>query len=200
MLLVGLMTLACAPAHARPVPPPIQTYCLFGSGLNDGCMQAPLFMPGSAAVFHPTGRQPGDWVNQLAATSTNYVTNGPAWNLAGIDYADGVYTPLSSLLDPATNSMPPGCVYNATGNTSGGGLITCTYPAFTLLSGWNFGPVGGHTCTAVVVLGSGGVGHITDNYFLNDASCSVGTDAVSQLVISAPDHTSSTLVDFNTDR
>jgi hypothetical protein len=179
LALLGLLLVAFAPhgAEARAQHAPASFFCPFGAALPDGCGQSQPFQPGSTATFQPTGRNPGDFINQLTATSTNYATNGPPWNLCAIDYPCGEYTPVGQLLDPA-NGVPAGCAYNATGNISGGPLVTCTQPTLTSLVGYSFDSNSNHGCVSLEITGTATVGVpalISDNLFKNEGSCAVSS-------------------------
>ena len=168
-----------------PVPPLLA--CPQGTGFpTDGCAGA-----NSNATFREASAfQVGGYFNTTAGTSTNYTLNNcgasgtapcrPPWNVAGVDYPIGNYTSPSSMLDPATMSLS-GCKYSLTTSGTGGGRLDCgdglgvgTFAG--LLQHINFGPIGGHGCTSLVLDSSAVTSVLIDDiYFFNDSGlCSVG--------------------------
>jgi hypothetical protein len=161
--------------HGTFTPPS----CTRGVFAGDGCQSAPAPLTasfGRSNVFFPSG-----YVNTVAATTANYMaTNcGPSSNLpchqvfnqagnADQGYHIGYYSTSSQMncvgvtigqciYDPATWGVGganhvPGCTYSAIGNAGGGPLLVCGGTGFAgTLQHVNFGPVGGHDCTAVEI-------------------------------------------------
>ena len=182
------------PAALHNVATPPATTCPQGnSDPRDGCSGAnPKATFRQAAAF-----QPGGFFNTIAGTSANYMAHicgpsrtalcRPPWNVAGVDYPVGYYTPALStcaklvydgtcLLDPALVSIP-GCAYNSNG--LGGHELDCTSPSFQgVVQHLNFGDVNGHGCTALYILNRGRVSTllIDDIYMFNgDGNCVVAT-------------------------
>ena len=95
------------------------------------------------------------------ATSATYEGSGQTWiagwhgaNLqAGVDYPISYYTAKASLIDPAI-TPPSGCTYYASGSGPGASYgnkppnLSCTGTNITI-SGYNLGPVGGHSAVMV---------------------------------------------------
>jgi len=132
----------------------------------------------------------------LAHTPENPIS-GNSWYLPGVDYPVGYYTPQGSLQDPATaatgsgfQQLPSVCTYytNATGHTApaneyppngraGTAIpypeVYCANSAATInISGFEFGPTGGHPCTILYLAASfTGTANISDSDFINDATC-----------------------------
>jgi hypothetical protein len=135
--------------------------CPKGTGFpNDGCAAAPA--PLTASFYQPNAFQPGGFFNATAATTANYMATNcgpganqlcrPPWNVAGVDYAIGPY--MTNLIDPATltagNTKIPGCVYDTTSTNTGAGELVCGGSSFQgTVQGVEFGPIGGHGCTAL---------------------------------------------------
>ena len=105
----------------------------------------------------------------------------PPWNVACVDYACGNYTTnLSLLRDPATMNVP-GCSYSTSTSGTGGGRLSCNSPSFEgVLAHINWGPVGGHGCTALNISKADPAATtllIDDAYFFNDTGlCSVAVN------------------------
>lgn len=156
--------------------------CPFGTGLGDGCPQANRL----GSIQFPNGRNPGDYLNQVSGTTTNYVTQGPAWNLAGIDYPVGTLLG-TTFSDPAVigNSIP-GCMYFPTGVIQAGVVFTlggnpalnCTTTSgFTGFSGLSFAAQGGHGCVNFRINGVGSTTpvNISNSLFRSNGNCSLGS-------------------------
>jgi hypothetical protein len=103
----------------------------------------------------------------------------PWFNVAGVDYPIGNLTPVSQMHDPANCASVPSCsswcTYAAVGGF-GAPVLTChpSSVANFVMTGFNFGPTGGHGCTALYNNGTNPVGSsilVTDNNFDNDTSC-----------------------------
>lgn len=157
------------------------TACPQGTGFpTDGCAAAPA--PLTAQFRQANGFQPGGYLNTIAGTPSNYMNTNcgpsgtaacrPPWNVAGIDYAIGNYTPIGSLADPATPGLIAGCTYDITTSGTGGGLLFCNSTAFEgIIQHVNFGPVGGHGCTGIWISNHDPAVTsllIDDLYFFND--------------------------------
>ena len=158
--------------------------CGFTGAGDNGCSTAIQLEPGATGEEHVSGLNPGDWVNQMTATTTNFASTGPARNLAGINYPVGQYTNVATLLDPAV-IVPPQCNYSGggtpntrLGSASGGPILTCdatsgVTTSFAGFSGYRFDATGGHACVAVNIVSSAAFNaNFFNNYFFNnDGSC-----------------------------
>lgn len=194
-----LLLFATAPAEAQhttfiavnpiaAVPPP--SSCPFGTvgAADNGCSGAIAGAAGSSSVRYMNGRQPGDMINQLTASPTNYVVNGPVINLPGIDYSVGEPLSLVSLDDPVSGAAPLtslGCTYNATQGPASNPVITCNIngTANLTIDAYDF-TRGGTTCVALRLTGSTtGTIIATRNNWKNNGVCNVdqfGTPMVSE--------------------
>jgi|SRR5271166_5154066 len=137
------------PAHA-------QLACPISSGVPDGCpapkggtFQVPTFFSGYARQSGQTwGNKNGD--NGCPTSRQNC---HPNWNVAGVDYPIGVYTPVAQLADPALIPASSNCVWHATGshwNPSAPYLqrgVNLTQNSD--IEGYNFGDIGGHGCAGI---------------------------------------------------
>ena len=185
-----------------PPPTPIApVIACSGSVPGDGCAGAPA--PLTAQFYHPDGFQPGGYLNRTAGTSANYMNTNcgpsgtgscrPPWYVAGIDYAIGPYTPITStcsvtvydgtcLMDPALVSIP-GCTWTtqaAPPSGTGGHVFVCNASTFAgTLQHLNFGPVNGHSCTGISIVGTSSNAFLMDDsYFFNDAgNCATTTSS-----------------------
>ena len=143
--------------------------CPKGTGLGDGCSLANI----NSAVQHSTFFT--GYANQSGQTYGTGGSNRPPWNVAGVDYPVGHYTATASLLDPKT-SQPSGCTYSDTAGPGGGPRLLCGMSTAMTVSGYNFGPVGGHGCTELQLASSAGATlTVTNNLFAADNSCYAGT-------------------------
>lgn len=146
---------------------------------NDPCASAPA--PTTAYWIQPNFFAPGGYANVNAATTANYSATRPQYNVPGVDYAIGPYTPIANLKDPAVaGNLPAGCAYSTTTSGTGAGEVTCSGAAFLgTLAHMNFGPIGGHSCTAIkFTLGGATPPPVTldDDYGFNDTDlCSIAT-------------------------
>jgi len=133
--------------------------CPQGTGVADGCLAA----NSSSAIRHSNFFS--GYANQVSQT---YSTR-PPWNVAGVDYPVGHYTATGSLTDPAV-TQPSGCTYSATGSGGGGPILDCRGAAALTISGYNFGPVGGHGATVLQIQDNRGANTvtITNNLFVSD--------------------------------
>ena len=180
---------------SNPAPP---TACPMGSGFpDDGCTGAPI----TGAVQFPNAFQPGDYFNSTAATSANYMATNcgpsnnllcrPPWNVAGVDYPVGAYSPhqASCTVDPAHwvsgNCLmdpqlypPAGCTLAGTGipgspdSTLSCGLTGALFAG--VIQHYDFGDVNGHNCTGLIVGNAGGVSTLLIDdirYFNNSGTC-----------------------------
>ena len=149
-----------APATACPYAAP-----------NDPCLSAPA--PLTAYWKQPTFFAPGGYANTFAGTTANYSSVRPHYDVPGVDYAIGNYTPVAQLLDPAVaGNLPTGCSYSTTVSGTGGSAVTCGGVGFAgLLQHINFGPVGGHGCSALILKPTSGISAYTidDFYWFNDS-------------------------------
>ncbi len=91
--------------------------CPFGSGLGDGCPA-----PGGGTFTNPNffsgyAQQSGQtWGNKNGNTGCPATSKNchPLWNVAGVDYPIGPYTPVAKMADPAV-AVPANCAYHASG-------------------------------------------------------------------------------------
>jgi hypothetical protein len=162
---------------ACPYSTPL-SYPAGAAATADPCWAAPA--PLTAYWKQPNAFAPGGYINIVAGTTTDYSSKRPPYNVPGVDYAIGPYTPISQLKDPAIPANTPGCYYTATGFGTGSGLLTCggSGSGFTgTVAHINFGPIGGHSCTALAFKGTPGVTAITvdDFYFFNDNGACAGS-------------------------
>ncbi len=201
-----LLTSSLNPAFARgnhtlSVVPysGVNASCPMGVFPDDGCTGSNL----NAQVQHPDAFQPGGWINTLAKTPANYMATTcgpfanllcrPLWNVAGVDYPVGSYSPIAStctiapgawtpgscLMDPQLHP-PAGCTVLPTGvSTSTDSYLNCNGAAFAgVIQHYNFGNVNGHNCTGLHIQNASHVSTllIDDvNYFNNDAACAQPT-------------------------
>jgi hypothetical protein len=145
--------------------------------------------------FFTSLRQSGQTYSAIAGLGGSTAAHPPNWNVAGVDYAIGATTPVSAHLDPATATLPTGCVYHPPSTTAPfvnayqifnpiefpaspfigyGGIVICNSASTPItLANVNFGAVGGHSCT---LLGLNALSiqpiTITNAYFFADADCS----------------------------
>lgn len=183
----GNATLAAIPYVSVPQPCPFGT-----SGLaNNGCSTSTPGQPGSTGVRFNTGRAPGDILNQLTTSPTNYFVNGPPRNVSCVDYTCGSYLPLSSMGNPVT-ALPAlftggaagTCVYASTGSGSGGPKMTCTPSTGAMNIGDYDWTVGGTTCVPLVISGNAiGVVTVSDNNWKSNGQCTVSTNFPAMLQI-----------------
>ncbi len=137
------------PAHA-------QLGCPISSGVADGCpapkggtFQVPTFFSGYARQSGQTwGNKNGD--NGCPASRQNC---HPTWNVAGVDYPIGVYTPVAQLADPANIPASSNCVWHATGShwNPSAPYLQCGVDLTqnSDIEGYNFGDIGGHGCAGI---------------------------------------------------
>lgn len=117
-----------------------------------------------------------------------YPDHPPQYNVAGVDYPVGFYTPTERLVDPSIKA-PTNCAYHSSGShMSGGAYLVCPTSNVgsgqTLtISGLAFGPQNGHDCIELEIdnsqLSSGAIVHIHDNWFNNGADCSANVKSFS---------------------
>jgi hypothetical protein len=90
--------------------------CPQGVGVADGCMAAPA--NGSFQI-------PTSFSSYAQQSGQTWVNSHPwAWNAPGVDYAVG-YSTTVALGDPATATLPAGCVYQPTSSPGGGPRVYC---------------------------------------------------------------------------
>jgi hypothetical protein len=171
------VTVANQPVTAACPYPSALSYPPGGVITADPCLTAPA--PTTAYWRQPNAFAAGGYINTVAGTTTDYSTKRPQYNVPGVDYAIGPYTPFAQLKDPAIAGAAPGCVYTATSFSPGSGLLTCggTNSGFNgTVAHINFGPIGGHSCTALAFRGTPGVTTFTvdDFYFFNNDGACVG--------------------------
>lgn len=171
-----------------------------GSGFpTDGCAVANQ----NATFQQPNAFQPGGYFNTTAGTSVNYMATNcgpganvlcrPPWNVAGVDYPVGHYSPVAStctvspalwtpgdcLMDP--QMFPPaGCTIVSNGIPgSVDNEMDCTHPGFAgVIQHYNLGPVNGHDCTGLDILNASNVNTLLfdDNYYFdNSGSCAINS-------------------------
>ncbi len=174
----GFILLMLAPASH---PAHAQLGCPISSGLPDGCpapnggtFQVPTFFSGYAQQSGQTwGNKNGN--SGCPASRQNC---HPNWNVAGVDYPVGVYTPVAQLADPARIPASSNCAWHATGShwNPSAPYLQCGVNS-TLNSdveGYNFGDIGGHGC-AGIELTSGYRGSLTvrnNRFGFDDPGCS----------------------------
>ena len=104
------------------------------------------------------------------------LTHREPWNVAGVDYPVGNITPVASMADPTTATLPSGCTYYSTGANIGGinysGLGPEVYcnTATLSLHGYDFGHINGHNSVFLLIGASTTSSKIYDNHFENDAN------------------------------
>jgi hypothetical protein len=148
-----------------------------GNAYEDGCASAGHI----GSVEHPV------FFQHYAPQSGQTFINRPPWNVAGVEYAVGVYTPAAELLDPTiAANLPVGCTYAT-------GMVECSGTGSIDIAGFDFSSHGGirlyiqntytGTCT------------VEDNNFLVTAA----TDTDAPLVrIDGGTNTCSHLIQWNT--
>jgi hypothetical protein len=159
----------------------IKSSCPNASNYADGC--APLlaarqggnFQYASWDAFSGDSRQSGQ----------TWSSPKPPWNVAGVDYPVGYYTPRGSLKIPGVSPLPPGC--EMTTNAGGGPQFQChsTLSSISLV-GWDFHPTSGPyagQCVNLVInanaaTGPGAAVTIADNHFQSDRQCSMAGAAL----------------------
>lgn len=177
----AFLSVACWAATTSPsvvvggnAPATAFTACPYAAP-NDPCLSAPA--PLTAYWRQPTFFAPGGYANTFAGTTANYSSVRPHYDVPGVDYAIGNYTPVAQLLDPAVaGNLPTGCSYSTKVSGTGGGAVTCGGSGFAgLLQHINFGPVGGHGCSALRLYPSNVTSYtIDDFYFFNDNGMCAG--------------------------
>jgi hypothetical protein len=119
------LVLALLPANGRGASLPLSVVvqsgwsftCPYTVTGNDPCASAPA--PTTAYWRQPNFFAPGGYANTNAATTANYSGTRPSYNVPGVDYAIGPYTPIANMLDPAVNP-PTGCAYSTSTTINGG--------------------------------------------------------------------------------
>jgi hypothetical protein len=160
-------------AQVQPAPPgsvscPRRTGYVNSRGERDGCLAAPAGTPDNITLFqHP------DFFSSYATQSGQTYKSRPPWNVAGVDYPVGIPKNVK-LKDPATDPLPAGCSYRATGNTIGGPMLTCTKGPLVLngydMSGRMVHP-GAHGCVDFVPTFTGSVITFKNDYFGINSAC-----------------------------
>ena len=148
-----------------------------GSGWSDGCAGANMGSTYQVSNFF-TSYARGSGQTYASGGGNLSSSHPPPWNVAGVDYPVGYYTPKSSLKDPAV-TQPANCTYYSTGSpfNSAYPYLQCGIASGQVdIEGYDFGPIGGHDCTPVTLssanLTSGTTVTIKDNLFENGADCS----------------------------
>ena len=119
---------------------------------DDGC-----------AGSHPTATtRYGDFFTGYAAQSRQHAyRTRPPWNVAGVDYPVGYYTPLARLID-VRKSQPKGCALK---DWQGTQALLCDGAGSLRISGYRFDRDGG---TWLMINGAKLTSiEINDSYFLN---------------------------------
>lgn len=128
------------------------------AGFPDGCDQAPI----GGAIQH------ADFFTGYANNTGQVWTVRPPWNVAGVEFGVGAYTPTAQMKDPTTATLPTGCVYDP---TTGAIWVICepTGGATSVdVEGFDFGLHGG---VRLYIHGPGWAAiTIKDNNFLNGAT------------------------------
>jgi hypothetical protein len=172
--LTGLICLilmgVCVPAHAKPGMRGafgglfVSGVCSRGTGLGDGC---PGANTGSTV-------QRSNFFTSYAAQSgqTGFVANRPTWNVAGVEYPVGYYTPLSSLTDVSTTSAyltSVGCTFASSTHTwscTGSGVFDLEGTRWDLNNGTVLWIKSSATYSSVI---------IKNNFFACGTSVNLGT-------------------------
>lgn len=215
--LLALWTcVVCSPAFAtgnatlRVIPYVLAlTQCPQGIHAGDGCPN--LTAPAPGLFQQATAFAPGGYFNTTAATTGNYSSVRPPWNVSCVDYGCGNYTPAATtctdttwqgpthcLLDPLLHP-PAGCtVLNGTSPSNSNQLICGgSNSAFTgTIQHYNFGTVNGHTCTALRINNNSGTSSpiaallLDDISFFNDSglctNATGSTDPTFLLMVTVP--------------
>ncbi len=139
-------------AHAEPAS------CPFSAGLGDGCpapnggtFQIPNFFSGYAQQSGQT------WGNKNGNTGCPATTKNchPLWNVAGVDYPIGHYTPTPDLAEPAKIPASTNCEWRASGYHFNPDMpyVQCgVNPDLpSQVEGYNFGAIGAHGCAAIAL-------------------------------------------------
>jgi len=142
--------------------------CPYQTGYDDGC--ASTFADGNYINnnFFSYAKQSGQESYYSGPNTPS--SHPPPWNVAGVDYPVGYHTS-HKLQDPATEPLPPGCTYSATGSPSGGAIVICANVANLKLKDWDFSL---HNCTVVDIKSNvTGIIIVKDSKFVNGPNCSV---------------------------
>jgi hypothetical protein len=163
--------------HISAPAPTAAVSCPMGSAYDDGCAGAGHV----GTVEHPV------FFQHYAPQSGQTFITRPPWNVAGVEYAVGVYTPIASLLDPTVAAnLPVGCVYAT-------GAVNCSGTGSVDIAGFDFSLHGG--ITLYIHNTYTGTCTVEDNNFLVTAA----TDAAAPLVrIDGAANTCSHLIQWNT--
>jgi hypothetical protein len=144
-----------------PLPSKGQTPCPRGGKYDDGCKAA----PGLGGTRNGMLIQISDFFTGYANQSSQEFDKRPPWNVAGVDYPVGIQTG-TILKDPAVNS-PKGCTFGETASPAGGPQLRCAGED-PVVEGYEFGEVGAHGCTALLMTNAiTGTEVIKNNHFSN---------------------------------
>ena len=151
-MLVVVLGIAATRASATTAPPK----CPFqATELSDGCWSSyPL----------ATTSIPDFFTGYAAQSGQGPYLVRPAWNVAGVDYPVGYYTPLAKLID-VRKSQPPGCALVAYGATT---ALSCTGSGALVISGYRFDLWGGTWLLINSTKYTSAL--VTNSYFLNGVS------------------------------
>ena len=125
-------------------------------GTPDGCLGAPTGTPDNITLFQNSSYF-ASYANQNGQTYIN--SHPPSWNVAGVDYPVGI--PGGTVFkDPATATLPSGCVYSATGSSNNGPKMTCTGSSNPTFDGYDFSGtlIGSHGCVLILFSNNGSAG------------------------------------------
>ena len=148
MLLIGVCSAPMSAVAGIPICPFLLT-----AG-SDGCSLSNSF----ATTVNPTF-----FLGYAAQSGQGSYKVRPGWNVAGVDYPVGYYTPLSFLTDVQT-SPPAGCALKAFGQSM---ALQCTGSGALAISGYRFDLHGG--TWLLINSASYTSATITNSYFLNGA-------------------------------
>jgi hypothetical protein len=128
---------------------------------DDGCKTA----PGLAGARAGTLIQFSDFFSGYANQTDQNYNKRPPWNVAGVDYPVGIQVG-TALKDPAINT-PRGCTFGLTASPAGGPQLRCTGDS-PVVQGYEFGEIGGHACTTLLMANAAtGLEIIKNNHFSN---------------------------------
>ena len=134
---------------------PVASIASFGTGT------------GGAGTYNLSG------AGGLNVSGTFNALRRPSFNVAAVDYAVGA---TGGFVDPNGATLPAGCSWSATGSLTSAPQMACDFSAtasVNTVSGFEFGPVGGHGCTTLAIANPPAIGtvNVTNNHVGNDANC-----------------------------
>jgi hypothetical protein len=145
--------------------------CPYSTALLDGC----------AASAGGSYAEPTFFTGYAQQSGQTWASNRPNWNVAGVDYPVGP-PPTTRFKDPATDPLPPTCSYNATGNSNGGPLVSCSHAVNPDFENFDFSAtkIGSHG-VVLVTLSGGVTGTVTFNdcvFALDNNTTTDGTPVI----------------------